>query len=78
MFKFFKSCCDKKVHYNLFFIFTVTLSMGYSGTKRYFKGFLIEARNAGNLREIVGSFKLINSDISQLLQCDNKVVSDIY
>lgn len=52
--------------------------MASSGTKRYFKGFLIEARNAGNLREIVGSFKLINSDISQLLQCDNKVVSDIY
>lgn len=68
----------KIVQYILFFIFTVTLSMANSGTKHYFKGFLIEARNAGNLNEIVGSFKLINPGISQLLQCDNKVVSDFY
>ncbi|XP_051737663.1 putative ferric-chelate reductase 1 isoform X1 [Ctenopharyngodon idella] len=55
----------------------VTLSMASSETKQYFKGFLIEARNAGNLNEIVGSFKLINSDISQLLQCGNKVNSAV-
>ncbi|RXN22194.1 ferric-chelate reductase 1 isoform X1 [Labeo rohita] len=51
----------------------VTLSMMASSEgKHYFKGFLIEARNAGNLNEIVGSFKLISPDISQLLNCDNK------
>lgn len=50
----------------------VTLAMGSSGGKRYFKGFLIEARNVGNLDEIVGSFKLINPDLSQLLRCNNK------
>ncbi|XP_073720343.1 putative ferric-chelate reductase 1 [Misgurnus anguillicaudatus] len=43
-----------------------------SETKLYFKGFLIEARNAGNLDEIVGSFRLISPAISQLLLCDNK------
>lgn len=59
------------------FIFAVTLSMMASSEgKHYFKGFLIEARNAGNLNEIVGSFKLISPDISQLLNCDNKEVSD--
>uniref|UniRef100_A0A8C2GLT1 Ferric-chelate reductase 1b n=2 Tax=Cyprinus carpio TaxID=7962 RepID=A0A8C2GLT1_CYPCA len=50
----------------------VTLSMASSEGKHYFKGFLIEARNAGDLNEIVGSFKLISPDISQLLKCDNK------
>ncbi|XP_073687201.1 putative ferric-chelate reductase 1 [Garra rufa] len=51
----------------------VTLSMKASSEgKHHFKGFLIEARNAGNLNEIVGSFKLISPDISQLLTCDNK------
>lgn len=73
-----KACTEKNILYNLFFIFTVTFSVAPSGTKQYFKGFLIEARNAGNLNEIVGSFKLINSRISQLLHCDNKVVSDFY
>lgn len=62
--------------YQLLFIFTVTLSMASSEGKHYFKGFLIEARNAGDLNEIVGSFKLISPDISQLLKCDNKEVSD--
>uniref|UniRef100_A0A672SEJ8 Ferric chelate reductase 1 n=1 Tax=Sinocyclocheilus grahami TaxID=75366 RepID=A0A672SEJ8_SINGR len=50
----------------------VTLSMASSEGKHYFKGFLIEARNAGDLNEIVGSFKLISPGISQLLKCDNK------
>uniref|UniRef100_A0A8C1BNA0 Ferric chelate reductase 1 n=1 Tax=Cyprinus carpio carpio TaxID=630221 RepID=A0A8C1BNA0_CYPCA len=51
----------------------VTLSMASSSEgKHYFKGFLIEARNAGNLNEIVGSFKLIDPEISQLLTCDSK------
>uniref|UniRef100_A0A8C1I7X6 Ferric-chelate reductase 1b n=1 Tax=Cyprinus carpio TaxID=7962 RepID=A0A8C1I7X6_CYPCA len=51
----------------------VTLSMASSSEgKHYFKGFLIEARNAGNLNEIVGSFKLIDPEISQLLMCDSK------
>lgn len=50
----------------------VTLSMASSEGKQYFKGFLIEGRNAGDLSEIVGSFKLISPDISQLLKCDNK------
>lgn len=51
----------------------VTLSMGITSEgKHYFKGFLIEARNVGNLNEKVGSFKLINPGISQLLTCDGK------
>uniref|UniRef100_A0A673GEU8 Putative ferric-chelate reductase 1 n=1 Tax=Sinocyclocheilus rhinocerous TaxID=307959 RepID=A0A673GEU8_9TELE len=50
----------------------VTLSMASSEGKHYFKGFLIEARNAGNLSEKVGSFKLISPGISQLLTCDSK------
>lgn len=50
--------------------------MASSEGKHYFKGFLIEARNAGNLNEKVGSFKLISPDISQLLTCDSKEVSD--
>lgn len=62
---------------HLLFIFTVTLSMGITSEgKHYFKGFLIEARNVGNLNEKVGSFKLINPGISQLLTCDGKEVSD--
>lgn len=61
----------------MLFVFTVTLSMASSSEgKHYFKGFLIEARNAGNLNEIVGSFKLIDPEISQLLTCDSKEVSD--
>lgn len=61
----------------MLFIFTVTLSMvpSYEG-KKYIKGFLIEARDAVNLDEKVGSFKLINPGISQLLTCDSKEVSD--
>lgn len=43
-----------------------------SETKAYFKGFLIEARNAGNLDKIVGSFRLISPAISQLLKCTDK------
>ncbi|XP_058621268.1 putative ferric-chelate reductase 1 isoform X2 [Onychostoma macrolepis] len=50
----------------------VTLSMASLEGKHYFKGFLIEARNAGNLTENVGSFKLINPNTSQLLTCDSK------
>ncbi|XP_059380938.1 putative ferric-chelate reductase 1 isoform X2 [Carassius carassius] len=51
----------------------VTLSMAPSSEgKKYFKGFLIEARDAVNLDEKVGSFKLINPAISQLLTCDSK------
>ncbi|XP_051970589.1 putative ferric-chelate reductase 1 isoform X1 [Xyrauchen texanus] len=50
----------------------VTLSVAASGSTSHFKGFLIEARNAWNLNEAVGSFKLIDSTISQLLQCGEK------
>lgn len=50
----------------------VTLQADSSGTKPYFKGFLIEARNAGNLNEAVGSFRLVDPDISQLLHCNYK------
>ncbi len=64
------------IMYHLLFIFTVTLSMASLEGKHYFKGCLIEARNAGNLEEKVGSFKLISPDISQLLTCDSKEVSD--
>lgn len=58
------------------FIFTVTLRADSSGSKAYFKGFLIEARNAGNLNEAVGSFRLVDPTISQLLQCNDKDVSN--
>ncbi|XP_035272309.1 putative ferric-chelate reductase 1 isoform X3 [Anguilla anguilla] len=47
----------------------VTLSASKSGTT-YFKGFLIEARDAGNLDGgALGSFTLVNSTDSQLLNC---------
>ncbi|TRY95826.1 hypothetical protein DNTS_022043 [Danionella cerebrum] len=49
----------------------VTLSMGPTDGKQYFKGFLVEARNAGKMDEIVGSFELIDLDESQLLTCNN-------
>lgn len=57
------------------FTFTVTLRVDSSGTKPYFKGFLIEARNAWNLNEAVGSFRLVDPTMSQLLNCDDKDVS---
>ncbi|XP_057178358.1 putative ferric-chelate reductase 1 isoform X1 [Triplophysa rosa] len=50
----------------------VTLRADSSGSKAYFKGFLLEARNAGNLNEAVGSFQLVDPTISQLLQCNDK------
>ncbi|KAA0704678.1 putative ferric-chelate reductase 1 [Triplophysa tibetana] len=50
----------------------VTLRADSSGSKAYFKGFLIEARDAGNLNEAVGSFQLVDPTISQLLQCNDK------
>ncbi|XP_051537828.1 putative ferric-chelate reductase 1 [Myxocyprinus asiaticus] len=50
----------------------VTLSVAATGSTANFRGFLIEARNAENLDETVGSFKLINSAISQLLHCSDK------
>ncbi|KAJ8376113.1 hypothetical protein SKAU_G00066930 [Synaphobranchus kaupii] len=47
----------------------VTLSASKSGTT-YFKGFLIEARDARNLDgSAVGSFTLVDSTASQLLKC---------
>ncbi|XP_036410734.1 putative ferric-chelate reductase 1 [Megalops cyprinoides] len=49
----------------------VTLASSMPGAK-YFEGFLIEARDAGNLNSnAVGSFTLIDSVVSQLLNCDH-------
>ncbi|XP_062335501.1 putative ferric-chelate reductase 1 isoform X1 [Osmerus eperlanus] len=48
---------------------TVTLSVAISGSG-YFKGFLMEAREAGNpTASPVGSFILVNPAVSQLLRC---------
>ncbi|XP_066539185.1 putative ferric-chelate reductase 1 [Hoplias malabaricus] len=51
----------------------VTLSTVPSGDSLYFKGFLIEARNAENLNAgAVGYFTLLDPTISQLLQCGDR------
>lgn len=64
----------------MFFLITmspVTLSASKSGTT-YFKGFLIEARDAANLDGgAVGSFTLVNSSESQLLNCGHTQVSNL-
>ncbi|KAI4871273.1 hypothetical protein NFI96_019799 [Prochilodus magdalenae] len=51
----------------------VTLSVVPSENKAHFKGFLIEARNGRNPDAgPVGSFILVDPNISQLLKCGNK------
>lgn len=59
----------------LSFLFTVTLSVSSDST--YFKGFLIEARDAVNPDGgSVGSFTLSDPSISQLLSCHHREVSN--
>ncbi|XP_076844505.1 putative ferric-chelate reductase 1 [Brachyhypopomus gauderio] len=56
----------------------VTLSMGSSDSKQYFRGFLIQARDVERPSAgAVGSFSLLDPAMSQLLQCNNVEASAV-
>lgn len=62
----------------LFSLFTVTLSAPPSGSTTYFTGFLIQVRDADRPDSgPVGSFTLLDRDVSQLLSCNHMKVSKI-
>lgn len=51
---------------------TVTVRVASSGSSSHFKGFLIEARDAGKAdNPALGTFVLVDPGVSQLLQCAN-------